>query len=71
MKYFRMSYEEVVFSRSYINIMLLNKSIPYDRTREKDRDDNLFGYDEETPSEPKKSRKNSPMVASDFFMQFM
>lgn len=28
MKYFRMSYEEVVFKRSYINIILLNRSIP-------------------------------------------
>lgn len=28
MKYFRMSYEEVVFNRSYINILLLNRSIP-------------------------------------------
>lgn len=28
MKYFRMSYEEVVFKRSYINILLLNRSIP-------------------------------------------
>jgi len=28
MKYFRMSYEEVVFRRSYINILLLNRSIP-------------------------------------------
>lgn len=28
MKYFRMSYEEVVFNRSYVNIMLLNRTIP-------------------------------------------
>ena len=28
MKYFRMSYEEVVFKRSYLNILLLNRSIP-------------------------------------------
>lgn len=28
MKYFRMSYEEVVFRRSYLNILLLNRSIP-------------------------------------------
>lgn len=28
MKYFRMSYEEIVFRRSYINILLLNRSIP-------------------------------------------
>ena len=28
MKYFRMSYEEIVFKRSYLNIILLNRSIP-------------------------------------------
>lgn len=28
MKYFRMSYEEVVFKRSYINLLLLNAAIP-------------------------------------------
>lgn len=28
MKYFRMSYEEVVFKRSYLNIILLNAAIP-------------------------------------------
>lgn len=28
MKYFRMSYGEVVMGRSYINIILLNASIP-------------------------------------------
>lgn len=28
MKYFRMSYEEVVFKRSYLNLILLNAAIP-------------------------------------------
>lgn len=28
MKYFRMSYDEIVFKRSYVNIILLNRSIP-------------------------------------------
>lgn len=32
MKYFRMSYEEVVFKRSYANIILLNRSIPSFKT---------------------------------------
>lgn len=48
MKYFRMSYEEVVFRRSFINIILLNRSIPsYDFDREDDTD---------TTTEPKKKR---------------
>jgi hypothetical protein len=28
MKYFRMSYDEVVFKRSYLNLLLLNAAIP-------------------------------------------
>lgn len=28
MKYFRMSYDEVVFKRSYVNLLLLNAAIP-------------------------------------------
>ncbi len=28
MKYFRMTYEEVVFKRSYVNLLLLNAAIP-------------------------------------------
>lgn len=41
MKYFRMSYEEVVFKRSYLNIMLLNRSIPsFDFDDEDNKDGN-------------------------------
>lgn len=36
MKYFRMSYEEVVFNRSYLNIILLNRSIQSFNTNTKD-----------------------------------
>lgn len=37
MKYFRMSYEEVVYKRSFLTIMLLNRSIPtFDTENEKD-----------------------------------
>ena len=71
MKYFRMSYEEVVFNRSYINILLLNRSIPSYKTNVKD--------DEETPLERGKRRKNEAKTyrkadvkhPNDFFMQFM
>lgn len=35
MKYYRMSYEEVVFKRSYVNILLLNRSIPSFNTKDK------------------------------------
>ena len=28
MKYFRMSYDEVLYKRSYLNLVLLNRAIP-------------------------------------------
>lgn len=71
MKYFRMSYEEVVFNRSYINIMLLNRSIPSFKTKENDEEDNLYNTEGEMPRKRKKTGKNKPMAASDYFMQFM
>lgn len=71
MKYFRMSYEEVVFNRSYINIMLLNRSIPSFKTKEDDDEDKSYDTEGETPRKPKKIGKKKPMAASDYFMQFM
>lgn len=58
MKYFRMSYEEVVFNRSYINIMLLNRSIP------------SYGDKKENEGGSKVERK-SAQGDSEFFMGFM
>lgn len=64
MKYFRMSYEEVVFNRSYINIMLLNRSIPtWDYDKE---DNNSTRNNNNTHHSIKKS-----VHASDFFMDMM
>lgn len=65
MKYFRMSYEEVVFKRSYLNIMLLNRSIP--------------SWDNDETEISKKDNHNinthqtikKPVHASDFFMDMM
>lgn len=60
MKYFRMSYEEVVFSRSYLNIMLLNRSIPtWDIDKEENNDTNTH------------QPINKSVHASDFFMDMM
>lgn len=42
MKYFRMSYEEVVFKRSYINLLLLNAAIP--SIKPLDEEDEETGY---------------------------
>ena len=60
MKYFRMSYEEVVFNRSYINILLLNKSIPSFKTN----DDKAKG------GGVKKIKADKPMHANQFFGMF-
>lgn len=68
MKYFRMSYEEVVFNRSYINIMLLNRSIPSFNI---DKDD--FGSRRKQKRKERRSEKpiTKKVSASDYFMQFM
>lgn len=72
MKYFRMSYEEVVFNRSYLNIMLLNRSIPswdYGKNNEESnasRDNEAAGKRVKT-----KQTIQRDMHASEFFMNMM
>ena len=77
MKYFRMSYEEVVFNRSYINIILLNRSIPSWDNPDKKEDE---GSDKKEDEGSDKKRKeeigtckpiNKSIHASDFFMNMM
>ena len=60
MKYFRMSYEEVVFNRSYINIILLNRSILSFNTNTK-----------EEPPQKEYHKIDEPISANDFFMGLM
>ena len=58
MKYFRMSYEEVVFKRSYLNLLLLNRAIP--------------GYKPFDKKEEEGSRKKpKSQHANNFFEQLM
>lgn len=66
MKYFRMSYEEVVFNRSYLNIMLLNRSIP---TWDNDKDSNSVNTN--TVNTTNRQSVNKSVHASDFFMDMM
>lgn len=69
MKYFRMSYEEVVFNRSYINIILLNRSIPsWDDPNKKE--DEGSGKEKKEEIGTCKSI-NKSIHASDFFMDMM
>ncbi len=67
MKYFRMSYEEVVFNRSYLNIMLLNRSIP---TWDSDKDSNN-DVNTNTVNTTNRQSIKEPVHASDFFMDMM
>ena len=51
--------------------MLLNRSIPLPKTKENDAEDKSDNIEDETPRKPKKTGKNKPMAASDYFMQLM
>ena len=66
MKYFRMSYEEVVFNRSYLNIMLLNRSIPT-----WDNDKGSSSVNTNTVNTTNRQSINKSVHASDFFMDMM
>ncbi len=69
MKYFRMSYEEVVFNRSYTNIILLNRSIPSWDNPDKKEDESGDKKRREEISTCKPVNKS--IHASDFFMDMM
>lgn len=72
MKYFRMSYGEVVYNRSYINIMLLNRSIPSFGSNGEEEDDKILTEDRSiVTNKRKKRKKDRPMHSSEYFMQFM
>lgn len=72
MKYFRMSYEEVVFNRSYINIMLLNKSIPSFKSKtDKDAGSGIDRSSKSAKGETVKHITPQNGHANGFFQQFM
>lgn len=56
MKYFRMSYEEVVFKRSYINLLLLNAAIP--SIKPFDEEDEVTGYNSNKTNNRTNNKKN-------------
>lgn len=55
MKYFRMSYDEVVFKRSYLNLLLLNAAIPSIKPLDEDNDEPLS---EDKTNQDKSTRKS-------------
>ena len=73
MKYFRMSYEEVVFRRSYINIMLLNRSIPSFKINDKDEGNSISKNANKRKNNKAKEfhKVDKAMHANDFFMGLM
>lgn len=70
MKYFRMSYDEVVFKRSYLNLILLNRAIPGIKPFNADEEDDEI-FDIEEIEKGVKSPKNGAEHASNFFLNFM
>lgn len=71
MKYFRMSYEEVVFNRSYINIMLLNRSIPSFKVDKDEYSRNNGKNNKFSKSTKEYHSIDKSMHANDFFMDMM
>ena len=65
-----MSYEEVVFKRSYINLILLNRAIPgFKPYNEDEEDEEALGIVPKV--EGVKTPKNKSLYAGNFFMNFM
>lgn len=71
MKYFRMSYEEVVFKRSYLNLILLNRAIPGYKPIDEEKKSSQGIYTENEESFEIDTENKESEHASDFFMQFM
>ena len=71
MKYFRMSYEEVVFQRSYINLMLLNRAIPGFKPLNSDGEGDDDVVNDNIQNNKVKRKKAGNMHANAFFQQLM
>lgn len=66
-----MSYDEVVFKRSYLNLILLNRAIPGFKPFD-DEDDEESGVNIKRSKKKKKNKaKERNVHANDFFMDFM
>lgn len=51
MKYFRMSYNEVLYERSYINLLLLNAAIPGIKPLDEEGYEKGYQYNSSTKSD--------------------
>lgn len=76
MKYFRMSYDEVVFKRSYLNLILLNAAIPSikpleeESEQEQQTDGDGFTYEQES-NQRTPVRKTKYRNMDELFMSLM
>lgn len=64
MKYFRMSYEEVVFKRSYLNLIMLNASIPGHKPYKEEKNQGTETTEDDRGQSPE-------MHASNYFLNLM
>ena len=71
MKYFRMSYDEVVFKRSYLNLILLNRAIPGYKPIEQEKKGEKGRYMETEDADDMPTENGESRHANDFFMKFM
>lgn len=65
-----MSYDEVVFKRSYLNLILLNRAIPGFKPFDEDKEDETILDIQRKAKGSKKPSKES-LHASNFFLNFM
>lgn len=68
MKYFRMSYEEIVFRRSYINLILLNAAIPGIKPLDEEEEDNIESHNNNNPQKKNYSLNDN---GNSFFSSLM
>lgn len=71
MKYFRMSYDEVVFKRSYLNLLLLNAAIPSIKPLDEDNEDKPPSNNNTNQVKPKRKSYAKNDNGNSFFASLM
>lgn len=70
MKYFRMSYDEILYKRSYINLILLNRAIPGIKPFD-EKDNNKYNEGDTVTYEDALAECDGETNGDDFFMSLM
>lgn len=71
MKYFRMSYDEVVFKRSYLNLLLLNAAIPSIKPLDENNDEQPLGSDKTNQDKSPRKSYDKNDNGNSFFASLM